>query len=234
MKTVVMIPTYNEAGSIDSLISELLALPLDNCEILVVDDNSPDGTGEIVKKIAVRDHRVHLISRPGPRGRGWAGREGFLRALDLGADCIVEMDGDGSHNPAELPRLLEPIIRDEADLVIGSRFIPGGAVEGRQWFRDCISGWARSYIRTILGIAVNDPTSGYRVFRRKALEALKPETLRASDPFIVTEVLYRCHRAGLRIVELPIVFRRRERDVSKLNSLVLITYLFRVWKLKFT
>jgi len=234
MKTVVMIPTYNEAGNIESLIRRLLGLGLDSCEILVVDDKSPDGTGEIVSDLATRDQRIHLLSRPGPRGRGYAGRDGFILALEMGADCIVEMDGDGSHDPALLPLLLDPIIRSQADVVIGSRYVAGGGVEGREWFRDIISGWARGYIRIILGISVSDPTSGYRVFGREALKKIKPETLTACDPFIVTEVLSRCHRAGLRIKEVPIIFRQREKGVSKLSSTVLAAYLFRVWKLKFS
>ncbi len=229
-----MIPTYNEAGNIESLISRLLDLGLDSCEILVVDDKSPDGTGEIVAGLAERDPRIHLLSRPGQRGRGYAGREGFIRALEMGADCIVEMDGDGSHDPALLPRLLEPILRSQAEVVIGSRYVAGGGVEGREWFRDVISGWARAYIRIILGISVSDPTSGYRVFERGALEKIKPETLAARDPFIVTEVLYRGHQAGLKIKEVPIIFRQREKGVSKLNSTVLAAYLFRVWRLKFS
>ena len=234
MKIVVMIPTYNEAGNIGSLISRLFDLGLDSCEILVVDDQSPDGTGEIVAGLAARDPRIHLLSRPGQRGRGYAGRDGFIRALEMGADCIVEMDGDGSHDPALLPLILEPILRSQADVVIGSRYVAGGGVEGREWFRDIISGWSRAYIRIILGIPVSDPTSGYRVFGRGALEKIKPKTLVARDPFIVTEVLYRCHQAGLRIREVPIIFRQREKGVSKLNSTVLAAYLFRVWRLKFS
>lgn len=229
-----MIPTYNEAGNIGSLVTRLLALGLDSTEILVVDDKSPDGTGKIVEEMAKSDPRIHLLSRPGPRGRGYAGREGFIRALEMGADCVVEMDGDGSHDPVHFPLLLDPILRSQADVVIGSRYVSGGGVEGREWFRDIISGWARAYIRITLGIKVSDPTSGYRVFGRDALARIKPETLAARDPFIVTEVLYRCHRTGLRIREVPILFRQREKGVSKLNSTVLAAYLFRVWKLKFS
>jgi len=234
MKTVVMIPTYNEAGNIEPLISRLLGSGLAPLEILVVDDLSPDGTGDIVARLADKDARIHLLSRPGPRGRGYAGRDGFIRALEMGADCIVEMDGDGSHSPEFLTLLLDPIIQSQADVVIGSRYVSGGGVEGREWFRDFISGWARAYIRIILGLSVSDPTSGYRAFGREALKRIKPETLSARDPFTVTEVLYRCHRAGLRIREAPIIFRQREKGVSKLNSAVLAAYLFRVWKLKFS
>lgn len=234
MKTVVMIPTYNEAGNIGSVISRLLTLKLNSMEILVVDDKSPDGTGELVADLARKEPRIHLYSRPGPRGRGYAGRDGFLRALEMGADCIVEMDGDGSHEPDTVSRLVEPIIESQADVVIGSRYVAGGKIDEREWFRDLISCWARAYIRFALAISVNDPTSGFRVFSREALEKISPETLSAQDPFIVTEVLYRCHLAGLVIREIPITFRKREYGVSKLNTRVLATYLYRVWRLKST
>jgi len=232
MKTVVMIPTYNESESIGSLIDELLQLPLGEVEILVVDDDSPDGTGRIVSERSEQDRRVRLLSRKERRGRGLAGREGFVLALSAGADRIVEMDGDGSHDPADLPRLLEPVGRGEADLVIGSRFVPGGGVEGREWFRDLVSWLARRYLRLVLGVAVHDPTSGYRVFSRRALEAIEPASLRADDPFIVAEVLFRVRKEGLRIVEVPIVFRPRRGGNSKLRLRTLAAYLWRAWALR--
>lgn len=232
MKTTVMIPTYDEAESIGSLIDELLLLSLEDIEILVVDDNSPDGTGEIVSGRGAKDGRVRLLSRKEGRGRGRAGRDGFLRALADGADLVVEMDGDGSHDPADLPRLLEPIRRGEADVVIGSRFVPGGGVEGRQWSRDLVSSLARCYLRLILEVAVHDPTSGYRVFKRQAMEQIDPASLHASDPFIVAEVLYRCRQKRLRIVEVPIFFRPRRGGTSKLRPRTLFGYLYRAWLLR--
>lgn len=232
MKTVVMIPTYNEAENIGPLIDELLQLPIGEVEILVVDDDSPDGTGRIVAARGEEDRRVKLLSRKDQRGRGLAGREGFLRALAAGAGRIVEMDGDGSHDPADLPRLLEPVGRGEAEVVIGSRFVPGGGVAGREWFRDLVSSLARRYLRLVLGVAVHDPTSGYRVFSRRALEAIEPETLRAVDPFIVAEVLYRVRKKGLRIVEVPIVFQPRRGGVSKLRPRTLAAYLCRACALR--
>ncbi len=232
MKTVVMIPTYNEAENIGPLIDELLQLPIGEIEILVVDDDSPDGTGRIVAARGEEDRRVQLLSRKEGRGRGLAGREGFLRALAAAAERIVEMDGDGSHDPEDLPRLLEPVGRGEADVVIGSRFVPGGGVTGREWFRDLVSSLARRYLRLVLGVAVHDPTSGYRVFSRRALEAIEPETLRAADPFIVAEVLYRARIKGLRIVEVPIVFQPRRGGVSKLRPRTLAAYLYRAWTLR--
>lgn len=225
-----MIPTYNEAENIGAVVSGVLSVAGAGDEVLVVDDSSPDGTGEVVEEIGRGDPRVRLLSRPGPRGRGWAGRDGFLRALQRGADRIVEMDGDGSHDPEAIPRLIEAL--PGADVVIGSRFLPGGKALGRGWLRGAISLVARRYIRLVLGIAVTDPTSGYRLFSRKALEKIDPATLTARDPFAVTEILYRCHRAGLRIKEVPIVFKDREKGESKLETSMLLKYFFRVLKLR--
>ncbi len=232
MKTVIVIPTYNEAESIGSLIDELLVLPLGDAEILVVDDDSPDGTGEVVSGRGEKDGRVRLLTRKEERGRGRAGREGFLRALADGAEVVVEMDGDGSHDPADLPRLLEPVRADQADVVIGSRFVPGGGVEGREWFRDLVSSLARGYLRLVLGSAVHDPTSGYRVFTRRALEIIDPARLKSSDPFIVAEVLYRCRENQLRTAEVPITFRPRRGGTSKLRPRTLLAYLSRAWLLR--
>ena len=231
-KTVVVIPTYNEVENIAPLIEEIAAQPVPDLKILVVDDNSPDGTGDLVRSICADDPRVSLLLRKSDRGRGHAGREGFIKALEMGADRIVEMDGDRSHDPGYIPRLLEE--SREADVVIGSRFIPGGEAVGRGRSRDFISYLARGYLRSVLGIPVSDPTSGYRIFTRRALEAIDPESLRSPDPFIVTEVLYRCRRQGLKINEVPIVFRDRIRGKSKLKASTLLKYIYRVWKLKLT
>jgi dolichol-phosphate mannosyltransferase len=232
MKIVVMIPTYNEARNIAPLLNRLFSLSVDDLEVVVVDDNSPDGTAEIVRRAADRDSRVNLLVRTGPRGRGRAGREGFIWALERGADYVLEMDGDGSHDPDYLPRFLKGV--DDADVVIGSRFLPGGRAEGRGWLRDTVSALARKYLNAVLGLKVSDPTSGFRLFSRPALQAIKPRTLRANDPFTVTEVLYRCHRRGLRIKEIPIVFRDRKHGESKLSLSILLKYFYRVLKLRFS
>ena len=229
-KTVVIIPTYNEVENIVPVLSTILSHPF-NLEAVVVDDNSPDGTAAAVRRLSLRDPRVHLLLRTGRRGRGLAGREGFLWALDRGADYIVEMDGDGSHNPADIPRFLAAS-EEGAAVVIGSRFLPGGGALGRGGVREAISRVARGYLRLVLGIRITDPTSGYRLFSRAALEAIAPETLKAVDPFTVTEVLYRCHRRKLPIVEIPIVFRDREKGKSKLQASILLAYFFRVLVLR--
>jgi len=230
-KIVVMVPTYNEVENIDSVVTRLLALDEPGLEVLVVDDSSPDGTGEAVRRRAAEESRLHLLSRPGPRGRGRAGREGFIWALDHAADYIVEMDGDGSHDPEDLPRLVAGL--KDADVCIGSRYLPGGQAEGRGRGRELISALARGYLRAVLGIKVSDPTSGYRAFTRSALQTMDPKGLKAPDPFIVTEVLYRCRRRGLKIREIPIIFRDREKGSSKLKSTILFKYIFRAIQLKF-
>jgi dolichol-phosphate mannosyltransferase len=229
-KTVVIIPTYNEAENIVPVLSTILSHSHD-LEAVVVDDNSPDGTAEAVRRLSLRDPRVHLLLRIGRRGRGLAGREGFLWALDHGAGYIVEMDGDGSHNPADIPRFIAAGEAGAA-VVIGSRFLPGGGAVGRGGLRDSISCLARSYLRLVLGIRITDPTSGYRLFSREALQAIAPATRKAVDPFTVTEVLYRCHRRELPIVEIPIVFRDREKGKSKLKAAILLAYFFRVLVLR--
>lgn len=229
-KIVVVIPTYNEAENIAAVLSAVLAQPLD-LEAVVVDDASPDGTAEAVRRFALRDPRARLLLRTGRRGRGLAGREGFLWALERGADGVVEMDGDGSHNPADLPRFVAAAEAGAA-VVVGSRFLPGGGAVGRGGGRSALSRLARAYLRFVLGVRLTDPTSGYRLFTRSALQAISPATLRAVDPFTVTEVLYRCHRSRLPLQEIPILFRDREKGESKLRSSILIKYFFRVLLLR--
>jgi len=231
VKVAVVIPTYNEAGDIAEVVEGVLAQPFPELEVLVVDDGSPDGTGRLVEEVARRDPRVRLIARRGPRGRGRAGREGYLAALAAGADAIVEMDGDGSHRPDDLPLLVEGLSR--AEMILGSRFIPGGGAVGRGAHRDLISRGARWYLRALLGLDYADPTTGFRGFTRRGLEAVDPDSIASTDPFIVTEVLYRARRAGLTVAEVPIVFRDRVHGKSKLKTSVLLKYFFRAARLRF-
>ncbi|MCK9582341.1 MAG: polyprenol monophosphomannose synthase [Endomicrobiales bacterium] len=229
MKTIVMIPTYNEAGNIEGLVKEILALPLE-LSVLVVDDFSPDKTYEIVKQMSDNDPRVMLLLRKENRGRGWAGIDGFKKALELGADYIVEMDGDFSHSPKYIPNFIAAAIN--ADVVIGSRYVAGGKDDERTFLRKAISFFARKYIATVLGVKVQDSTSGFRLFSHSALEKIIVD-LCARDPFIVSEVLYSAHKNKLKIVEVPIEFMPRAKGVSKLQASTLIKYLLRVLCLRF-
>jgi dolichol-phosphate mannosyltransferase len=230
MKTVVIVPTYNEASNIKLMIDDILNCGAD-VNILVVDDMSPDRTYKIVEEISKTNTKVHLLLRKEKKGRGYAGKDGFLKALDMGADYIVEMDADGSHSPKYIPEFLK-IIKD-CDVVIGSRYIAGGKDEERTLLRELISNFSRRYLSFILGMKIQDPTSGYRMFTRAALCKFSKQ-LTASDPFIVTEVLYKIKKNNLKVKEYPIMFLARFSGKSKLRPSTLIAYLFKVLKIKLT
>jgi dolichol-phosphate mannosyltransferase len=230
METVVVIPTYNEASNIKQIIDDVLNCGTD-ADVLIVDDTSPDGTYKIVKEIAKTNNKVHLLVRKEKRGRGYAGKDGFIKALEMGAKYIVEMDGDGSHQPKYIPNFIKAI--ENYDIVIGSRYINGGKDEARSLARKIISGFSKWYITFFLGIMVKDPTSGYRMFKREVLEKIA-NILTASDPFIITEVLYHIKKNNFKIKEYPIIFLERFSGESKLISLTLVKYLFKILKLKIT
>lgn len=219
MRTVVIVPTYEEAENVVPLLDALRRLPVPGLEVVVVDDASPDGTAEAVRKYAAAHGFGEVLERRGPRGRGHAGREGFLLALARGADRIVEMDADGSHDPGAIPRLLAAA--ETHDVVLGSRFVPGGSDAHRARWRRLLTRAANAYIRLVLGIAVRDANSGFRCFRREALLAIDPARLRSPGPAIVQEVLFRAHRRGLRVTEVPVRFADRARGDSKLGWLQL-------------
>ena len=210
---IVMLPTYNEADNIRPMIEAVLAQD-PRIRVLVVDDDSPDGTAAIAQDMARENPRVHVMVRRERRGRGYAGVEGLLRCVEMGGDPIVEMDADFSHDPAHLPAILAAAER--CDVVIGSRGVEGGGESGRGLARRFITRAAGIYLRLMLGVPrVKDPTSGYRCFRRRVLEAIRLDTLRSPGPSIVSEILFRCRR--LRICEVPICFRQRTRGRSKFN-----------------
>ena len=222
-KVIVMIPTFNEAPNVRTLIPEIIALGAEY-HVLVVDDKSPDGTAEVVRELARIEPRVVLLLREGPRGRGFAGAAGFRKAVELGADVVVEMDADFSHQPRHIPQLVAAT--READVVIGSRMAPGGREEGRSWLRRVITLAANNYIRLILGIRIRDATSGFRAFTRKALTRIPLTAMVSPGPSIVQEILYACVLARLTIVEVPIVFVDRVAGRS--------TFTFRVMRQSFT
>lgn len=225
-----MLPTLNEAENIEPLTRAILAISADT-GVVIVDDRSSDGTREKAEKLAAEDRRVALISREGKKGRGLAGREGFLFALDSGAEFIVEMDADLSHDPAFIPAMVKTAA--ECDIVIGSRFMRGGSDERRSFARVVISRSAKAFINVLFGTSISDPTSGFRCFRRGALKTIGPETLEAETPFIVLESLYRGVRRGLAIKEIPIKFHPRKGEKSKLRFSILLRCFFDLIRLRF-
>ena len=227
-KPAVMLPTYNEADNIREIVAAILRVA-PRATVLVVDDDSPDGTWRIVEEMADADDRVQLLRRRENRGRGYAGAAGFRWCVERGFDPIIEMDADFSHDPAHIPELLAA--SEKHDVVIGSRAVAGGGESGRGILRRIVTGGARFYLRTVLGLwKVKDVTSGYRCFRRRALESIRLETLRSPGPGIVTEVLFRCRRFD--IAEIPIRFRDRERGASKFGLKAIFESLLLALKLR--
>ncbi len=229
MKTFITVPTYNEKENIKNLIDAILKLDIKDLHILVIDDNSPDGTAKIIKKMSNKN--IHLLLRTEKKGRGYAGKEGFLFALKEGAEIIIEMDADFSHDPKYIPLLLRGI--DNADIVLGSRRIKGGKEQGRSVLRRIITFFANLYIRLLLGLKIKDCNSGYRCFRREVLQEIAP-TIESSGPAIIQEVLFKAHLKGYKIKEIPITFIDRKKGRSKLGIKQLTQGYFMVLKLKIT
>ncbi len=215
MKTAIVIPTYNEAENIKELIEEILKIEED-LEIIIVDDNSPDGTGEIVRDLADKINKIHLIVRGGKKSEGKSRIDGCRYALVKGAEIIIEMDADFSHKPGYIPVFLSKI--RENDIVIGSRCIPGGRETGRSPLRVLLSKFANFYIKKSYGIKnVYDCTSGYRCFRREVFDKIKLDSLKAKGPAVIPEILFRAGRLGFRIDEFPIVYEDRTKGLSKFS-----------------
>jgi dolichol-phosphate mannosyltransferase len=228
---VVMIPTYNEAENIGSLIREILELPMkERTTVLVADDNSPDGTGRIVEEMAREDGRIRLLNRTKRRGRGAGGIDGFKAALALAPDFVIEMDGDFSHQPRHIPELVAALER--FDMVLGSRFVKGGKDSGRGLHRHLITFFVRRFIRKKFGFPVKDVSSGFRSFRREVLERIDLDDMISVGPSVVLEVLYKASLCGFRIGEIPIVFVDRKKGKTKLNFLTLLETLVMAFKIK--
>ena len=220
-----MVPTYNERANITNLIKSIhKSAP--SAQVLIVDDSSPDGTFKEVQELMKKDKRLHLLLRDRSiKGRGWAGRDGFVKALAMGANLVVEMDGDLSHQPKFIPALVAPLLKGEADVVIGSRYVPGGKDMDRPFHRQLTSNLAKLYLKLVLSLRAADPTSGFRAFTKTTLQTIRVETLKARDPFTVSEILFRCYRLGLRVKEVPIEFVDRTQGTSKLALPTLLKYL---------
>jgi dolichol-phosphate mannosyltransferase len=217
-RVVVCLPTFNEAENVEPMVDAVLAVfdanGLDG-RILVIDDASPDGTAAIVDRRARDEPRVAVLRRPAKEGLGRAYRDGFRRVLDEGAEVIVQMDCDFSHDPAAIPSLLEAL--DGADVVLGSRYVPGGGVVGWPLTRQAISKGGCLYARLILGLSVHDLTGGFKCFRRDVLEFLLERSIEARGYGFQIQMTYEACRAGFRVREVPIVFRERERGESKMS-----------------
>lgn len=207
------LPTYNEAENIATMIQKLRSI---GCEVLVADDNSPDGTWKIVQDFAEKDTKVHLLRRMEKKGRGFAGAEAFAKAVLMGAQYIVEMDADRSHRPEDVPKLLKAL-DDGAQVVIGSRFIPGGQDTRDSYLRILLTKFSSAYARFFLNIPFADPNSGFRAFKAEVFDKIDPGSIQSPGPGIVHEVLYKAHLAGLKIVEVPIVFIDRIAGESELT-----------------
>jgi dolichol-phosphate mannosyltransferase len=209
----IMIPTYNEKDNIARLIAAIEALALPRLQLVVVDDDSPDGTGRLLAALAKTRPHLHVVHRRHERGRGTAGIAGFKYALAHGADIIIEMDADFSHHPRHLPELIAAAAH--CDVVVGSRFVAGGQDLDRGWVRHTITRVANFYIRRILRITdVHDCTSGYRLFRRRVLETVNLDNTISLGPSVVQELLYKAILRGFRVREIPIVFVDRKHGQS--------------------
>jgi dolichol-phosphate mannosyltransferase len=223
-----VLPTYNEAPNVEAFVRAVLpqlASAAEEYHVLVVDDSSPDGTGEIADRLAAELPQVEVLHRREKEGLGRAYIAGFKCALDAGADFVMEMDSDFSHDPQDLPRLLEAA--QNADLVLGSRYIDGGGVTDWSLTRRLLSRGGSSYARHVLGIPVRDLTGGFKCFRRKVLETLDLESIQADGYGFQIELTYCAIKAGFRVVEVPIVFRDRQAGVSKMSARIAVEA---VWK----
>ncbi|MBI5566007.1 MAG: polyprenol monophosphomannose synthase [Chloroflexi bacterium] len=228
MNALVVVPTYNEADNIANFSAALLALtvPLD---ILIVDDASPDGTGQIADRLAAESDRVHVLHRTGLRGLGRAYIDGFRRAIERGYDRIIQMDADFSHSPHYLPEMLAK--SEECDVVVGSRYVSGGGHD-EKWEagRVLLSAWANVYARAILRLKVHDATAGFKCWRRSALECIQLDRVRSNGYVFQVEMSYLSQRLGLRVIEIPIYFEDRRIGQSKMSIPVKLEAAWRVWQ----
>ena len=229
IKPIVVIPTYNERDNLEKLVRQVLNLS-PALELLVVDDNSPDGTGDLAESLAAETGRVSVLHRSGKLGLGSAYREGFAKALEMGADLVVQMDADFSHDPAMIPYFFEET--RNADLVIGSRYLNGVSVVNWPLRRLMLSYFASVYTRVITGLTISDCTSGFKCFRSEALKAIDLSSIRSDGYSFQIEMNYRCKEKGFRISEVPIIFIDRHAGTSKMSKKIVREAVLMVWKLK--
>jgi dolichol-phosphate mannosyltransferase len=233
MKTLIVLPTFNEAENLPKLVEAIFNLPDVDISLLVVDDNSPDGTGQLAEQLAqTYPGRLSVMHRMGKQGLASAYIQGFQRALQMDVDAIGMMDSDFSHAPEKLPEMISAM--EDADLVIGSRYVPGGSVD-KEWpiWRKGLSAFGNFYARTILSLPVNDVTTGYRLWRKEKMETFPLDRVLSSGYIFLVEMVYLATRLGFRIVEVPIYFADRKFGQSKMNFRIQIEAAFRVWQVLF-
>ncbi|MDN3494777.1 polyprenol monophosphomannose synthase [Planococcus sp. APC 4015] len=231
LETLVIIPTYNEIENLESIVDRVLASN-DHTDVLVVDDASPDGTGDLADRLAARHPEVHVLHRATKDGLGGAYLAGFAWGLERGYWALVEMDADGSHQPEQLPRMVEQLV--DHDLVLGSRWVPGGEVVNWPRRRLLLSRGGNAYTRVALAIDVRDATGGYRVFSAEALRRIDLSRVSSQGYCFQVDLLWRALKRGLRVVEVPITFVEREHGESKMSSSIVVESLLRVsvWGLR--
>jgi dolichol-phosphate mannosyltransferase len=224
-RVAVIIPTYNEAENLEPIVARVRSAVPD-ADVLIADDNSPDGTGDIADKLALTDDHVHVLHRPGKQGLGAAYLAGFGWALDRGYGAMVEMDADGSHDPAGLPSLLAAL--EDADLVVGSRWVKGGTVRNWPRSRELLSRGGNAYARVMLGLSVHDATGGYRAYRAATLNDIALHTVTSQGYCFQIDLTLRAARARKKIVEVPITFTERTHGSSKMSRTIVAEALWRV------
>jgi dolichol-phosphate mannosyltransferase len=231
-RILVIVPTYNEADNIEPIVARVRG-SVPEAHILVADDNSPDGTGDLADKLAAADEHVHVLHRKGKEGLGAAYLAGFGWGLSEGYSVLVEMDADGSHQPEQLPRLLDAL--RSADLVLGSRYVKGGAVRNWPRSREVLSRGGNLYTRMAIGVPLRDATGGYRAFRRETLEGIGLDDVASAGYCFQVDLAWRALRNGFRVVEVPITFVERERGQSKMSRAIVAEAMLKVgrWGLSY-
>lgn len=233
MKITVVLPTYNEAENIAKMVDALLGLPVQDLSILVVDDNSPDGTGQIADKLATQNPgRVQVMHRTGKQGLGTAYVQGFHEAIKNGAEALLQMDSDFSHSPTYIPEMVKALETCQCDIVLGSRYTKGGRLD-EEWGigRKLLSWWANSiYVRSILHTKVKDATGGFRLWRKEVLEGIDMNRIRSNGYVFQVETIYVAEKLGYRATEIPIYFADRKEGTSKMSFRVQSEAALRVWQ----
>jgi dolichol-phosphate mannosyltransferase len=226
---VILLPTYNEAGNLPRMLRAIRQV-LPSAEVLVIDDNSPDGTGVLADEAAEDDRRVHVAHRPGKQGLGVAYRYGYRWALDMGYDPIIQMDCDFSHDPQDLPRLMR--LLERYPVVVGSRRCPGGGSDGWPWYRNALSNAGSYYARKVLDSPVKDLTTGFKGFRAAAMAKVPIEELKTDGYGFQIEVTTHLVRRGVEVHEMPIRFVDRKWGESKMSSRIVVEALWKVWSIR--